>query len=203
MPSAVTFAHVAGNPMLLVSPVLLKSGQQALFRPLMAQDAQTLGRYFLSLSPATRSLYGPHPFDQATADHLCATINPAENLRMIATLNTTPQEQIIAYFILQMSVTNDDAQRYAKLNIPLDSATDCTVAPSVADAYQSQGLGSALMRLLIDVAGRLGRQRMVLMSGTQARNHRAIRLYQKLGFRKVGEFLYTNGINNYDMILDL
>ncbi|MBN1873759.1 MAG: GNAT family N-acetyltransferase [Anaerolineae bacterium] len=172
------------------------------FRPLLARDARRLGQYFLGLSDETRRRYGPHPFDQATADMLCAELNYAQTLRMLATLDLEEAEQVIAYFILVLGVLERDAARYARLAIPLAPDTDCTLAPSVADAFQSRGLGSLMMEHLIRVAVRLGRKRMVLMGGTQATNARAIHFYQKHGFRKVGEFEKPPGFNNYDMILE-
>lgn len=122
---------------------------------------------------------------------------------MIAITSGAVGERIIAYFILILGIRDDDAQRYLKLNLPLDAATDCTLAPSVADEYQSQGLGSVLMRQLIVLSRQLGRRRMVLWGGTQATNDRAIRFYHKHGFRTVGEFQEPLGFNNYDMIMDL
>ena len=89
----------------------------------------------------------------------------------------------------------------------LDPDTTCTFAPVVADAYQSRGVGSALIPGVLDAARRLGFHHMVLSGGTRTANHRAIRFYTKAGFRKVGEF-ETQGqngttIGNQDMILDL
>src|ERR1700682_3272509 len=56
-----------------------------LVRPVGADDAEILGDYFVSLSADTKRRYGPHAFDRSTARQLCATTDPAETLRMIAT----------------------------------------------------------------------------------------------------------------------
>ena len=85
----------------------------------------------------------------------------------------------------------------------MNAAQDCTLAPSVADDYQSKGLGSVLMRRLVEIAREIGRTRMVLWGGTQATNDRAVHFYHKHGFTTVGEFQEPPGFNNYDMILDL
>jgi GNAT superfamily N-acetyltransferase len=167
------------------------------------QDAQILGQYFLGLSDATQQLYGPHPFDQATADALCAQIDYADTIRLIATIGAGDGEQVIAYFILILGAREEEQERYNSLGLPLDSRTDCTLAPSVADAFQNQGVGSAMMRHLILVARRLGRRRMVLFGGTYATNHRAIHFYQKYGFGKVGTFEHPQGVYNHDMLLEL
>jgi GNAT superfamily N-acetyltransferase len=172
----------------------------------VASDAQTLGQYFLGLSGEARRFFGPHPLDQATADLLCAQIDYTDTIRMLATAGTGAEgaaEQVVAYFILQLGVTGDERDRYHGVGISLDPQTDCTVAPSVADAFQSQDVGSLLMAHLIQIARRLGRKRMVLLGGTQAANHRAIHFYHKHGFRTIGTFEWPAGCNNYDMLLEL
>ena len=187
----------------LVSVTLDFHGSPITFRPVKAGDVQILGDYFLSLSDDTKRRYGPHAFDRATAEQLCATTDPADTLRMVATVKGEKGESVIAYIILILNVREDDVKRYDKLHLPLNAATDCTLAPSVADAYQSKGLGSVLMVQLKQFARQLGRTRMVLWGGTQATNDRAVHFYQKHGFRTVGDFQEPPGFNNYDMIMDL
>ncbi len=186
-----------------VSVTLDFHGSPITFRPIAAGDVQILGDYFLSLTDDTKRRYGPHAFDRATAEQLCATTDPADTLRMIATAKGEQGERVIAYIILILNVREDDVKRYEKLHLPLNASTDCTLAPSVADVYQSKGLGSVLMVQLKQFARQLGRTRMVLWGGTQATNDRAIHFYHKHGFRTVGEFQEPPGFNNYDMIMDL
>jgi GNAT superfamily N-acetyltransferase len=188
---------------LISTTVTFRDGTPVVLRALTSSDAQTLGDYFLSLWAETKRRYGPHPFDRATAEALCAAVDPSSILRLLGTVQGAGGEQIIAYFILILGIREDDAHRYDKLGIPLNAETDCTLAPSVADAYQSKGLGSLVMQHLLDVARCMGRQRMVLWGGTQATNDRGIHFYHKHGFRTVGEFEEPPGFNNYDMILDL
>lgn len=201
MDTPITPADIQKTPACITIPVTLPSGETACFRPLAPGDAVILGRYFLSLSDETKRRYGPHPFDQATADRLCAEIDPSGTLRMIATLGAG--EQVIAYFILLLGVTDGDTTHYARNGIALDPLTDCTLAPSVADAYQSQGVGSRLLPELKRIARRLGRRRMVLMWGVQATNSRAVHFYEKHGFRFIAPFEDPPGRMNNDMILDL
>jgi diamine N-acetyltransferase len=181
--------------------VTLRSGEPALVRPLQAGDATIFGVYLGALSPDTRDRYGPHPFDQETANRLCAAINLGENIRVIATIPAHGGERMIAYVILVMGVSDVDVRRYQALGIPINQETDCTLAPSVADDYQDQGVGRLVVQRVIDGARELGRKRMVLMGGVQATNDRGVHFYTRFGFRKVGEF-YTDR-NNFDMILDL
>jgi diamine N-acetyltransferase len=188
-------------PEFLSTVVTLSSGEQVTIRPLRSEDSVRFGKYVLNLSAETRARYGPHPFDQATADAICATLDPNDILRMVATVPRDGEERIVAYMLLKMGVLEGDQQRYEQLGIPLDPDTDCTLAPSVADDYQNQGLGSLMLRHILQVAATLGRARMVLWYGVQATNERAVHFYTKSGFRKVGEFFTDK--NNFDMILNL
>ena len=183
--------------------VVIKSGAGALLRPLRKDDAPQLGAYFLGLSPETIRVYGPHPFDQATADRLCADLDSAHTLRMLGIVERAGHEQIIAYFIVHFGVYESDAKRYQQRSMPLDGALDCELAPSVADADQSTGVGSLVMGHLLPLLRRVGRQRLVLVGGVRAENVRAIHFYEKFGFCKVGEFKTRGDVDNFDMIADL
>lgn len=196
-------ADIQSNPACIATSISMPSGLQVTFRPLTADDAGILGQYFQSLSQDTRRRFAPHAFDQVTADHLCAAIDYADTLTMIATVQDGPEERVVAYFICVLGVAAVERARYAQAGITLDPDTDCTVAPSVADAYQDRGLGSSLMSHLIQVARELGRRRVVLMGGVQATNHRAVHYYQKHGFQEVNTFEGPPGAYNHDMVLDL
>jgi GNAT superfamily N-acetyltransferase len=203
MDTPLTPAGIRAEPACATTLHPLPTGETLIFRPLAASDAAALGRYFLGLSEETRRRYAPHPFDQATADQLCATADPADTLRMVGVLGGGPGAPIIAYLILVPGVDAAECGRYAAVGITLDEATDCTLAPSVADAWQSRGLGSRLLPELLRIARRLGKTRMVLMGGVQATNARAVHFYEKHGFRFVAPFEEPPGRINHDMILDL
>ena len=202
MTPPLTPALLQWHPELASADAHLRSGQTVKLRLLVRANAPQLGAYFLGLSEQTRRFYGPHRFDQETADRLCVENDYTRDLRMLATIGEGPQETVIGYFILLLGIREDDAGRYQELGLPLDAQTDCTLAPSLADAFQNQGLGSAMMRHLQQLAFRLGRKRMVLFGGVQAANVRAVHFYEKSGFHRVGDF--TNGAGlNYDMICKL
>jgi len=181
--------------------IALRDGTAVHLRALVAADGARLGAYFENLSAATRARFGPHPLDRATADQLCATLDPSRTLRFVATL--AADDLIIAYCILMLHVTEHEQARFAQYGLELISTLDCTVAPSVADAYQNQGLGVPLMKHVIDCARQLGRRCVVLLGGVQVTNERAVHVYQRLGFRTMGTFEYPGGCWNADMRLEL
>lgn len=181
--------------------VTLPSGEPVRLRAMVPDDAARFGAFLLGLSPEIRSYWRPHPFDQGTADAVCAAIDPSDVLPLIATVEVDGEERITGYCPLKLGVREADATRYASLGVALDPATDAAVAPCVADAYLERGLGSVLLAHALEIVRSHGRTRVVLWGGVQARNARAIRFYERWGFRKVGEFLTDQ--NNYAMILVL
>lgn len=181
--------------------VRLRSGEEVLIRLLREDDGARLASYLEGLCAETCSYYRPHPFDRETAERICASLNAAEELRFVAVSGSGGDVRIIAYVPFKLGVRDADHQRYAARGIELHSDTDTTIAPSVADDYQGSGLADAIVRYLIDRSRTLGRTRMVLWGGVQARNARAIAFYRKCGFREVGEF-WTDQ-NNFDMLAPL
>ena len=142
MNTAITPTEIQDQPSRIATSFHHASGHEITFRPLEADDAQILGEYFLSLSAKTKQRYGPHPFDQPTAERLCANIDYTQAIRLIATVGTGAQVKMIAYFILIFGTTKSDEAHYQGVGISLDPKSDCTVAPSVADAFQNQGIGA-------------------------------------------------------------
>lgn len=187
------------NPRALDSQIALDDGSTLLARLHLTSDAHALGRYFEGLSDATRRVYGPHPFSAEQAQEFCREIDYGHTLRFVA---ETPTGELVAYFVLRLGALNSDAERYATYGHPLAPESDTTLAPSVADAYQEKGLGSALLPVLIDAARRLGRRRIVLWGGVRADNPRAVHFYRKFAFVEYGQFA-AGGTNNFDMVLDL
>lgn len=192
------------DPGCAAAQVSLRDGRPLTVRPLTPGDAAVVGRYFLSVSDELKSLYGPHPFDQATADRLCAEAGgeQPDRLRLIGQL---ADGEVIAYFILQLRVPEHELARYAGYGIALDPETTCRIAPSVLDAYQNQGIGSPIMRHAYELARRMGYRRMVLEEGVFGHNARARHFYSKLGFSEVGIFYpdWSHGRPCHDMMVDL
>lgn len=193
--------EIAQGPDRITSHLALDANEPVVFRVLRREDAGILGRYFIGLSEATRRCFGPHPFTLEQAQKLCHELDYAKVLRLIVVKGEGEEAEVIAYFILYLGIQDAERRRYAEHGIALDDATDCTFAPSVADAYQNRGLGSACMPLIVDIARQLGFKRMVLSGGTQTANQRAIHFYEKHGFRKLWEF--KTQVGNQDMLLDI
>ena len=182
--------------------IALRDGRMATVRPVEPTDVEPLATYFLSLSENTRRRYGPHPFDRATAEKLCASINNAVIVRFVAALGDGGADpQIIGYMILSREIWPDDQQRYGNRLRPGESAC---LAPSVADVYQDQGIGTQMGRHVLACAREMGLRQVILMGGVQATNERAKHFYEKLGFVRQGEFTTYQPVTmqNDDMMVE-
>jgi len=188
-----------------VSRLSLPDGRRATVRPLAARDVDALTTFFEGLSAATRRVYGPHPFDRPTAERLCACIDHTVTVRYIAVLDDgTRAPEIIGYMILSRQVAPSTIARYEEHGHALHLECCARFAPVIGDDYQGKGLGTRMARQVIACAREMNLEEIVLMGGVRVDNPRAKHVYEKLGFKAVGEFTVIKDnqtIGNYDMIL--
>ena len=174
-----------------------KNSEAFELRPLLESDAEYLGKFFEDLSQATRAKFGPHPLSYAYASEtLCRQIGQDKVSRFVV----ASADKIVGYFIVDFNSYPDEKARYYSYGTQLQSDLDPVFAPCIADAYQSQGIASQAMTLLLSVLKERNIRSLVLMGGTQEPNIPASDFYKKFGFRECGQF-YTehNGLNNFDM----
>lgn len=174
----------------------LRDGRPVEVRRLRSDDAAAFGRFLEALGATTRSFFGPHPLTAPEASRLCAAQPERDALRLVV---TGPGGRIVAYFILEFGLRDEDARRYAARGQPLDPATTVTLAPVVADDCQNTGVAGVAFPSVVAAARATGRTHLVLMGGTQERNARAVRFYLREGFTPHARFEHPPGIWNIDM----
>lgn len=168
------------------------------FRPVATTDASKLYDYFSSLSDQSKARFGPHSFDWEHLNRLCKGLID-DIIAFVADEGSTGR--IVGYMVTKRGYIQADKDRYSGYSIESDPEHTFTLAPSVADDYQSAGLGSRMMKYVLAQLKVRGAQKVVLWGGVQAGNSRACHFYQKFGFRRLGDFEH-NG-NNYDMALNV
>ena len=166
----------------LTSKIHTANGLALTVRPLAADDQEALTAYFEGLSDETRRRYGPHPFDRETAQRLCASIDHAKTIRFVA---LDPEGRFVGYMILTREIARGDRDRHRG---QLTKGACASLAPSIADAYQDQGIGSQMAEHVLASAAELGLKQVILMGGVQDSNARAYHYYEKLGFQRVCSF---------------
>ncbi len=165
-------------------------------RRLNFADADSLFSYLQALSPQSKKRFGPHPFD---FDTVSAVLHDTGKYIAYGAFCIKTNE-LIAYSLIKYGYNSFDKDRYIKYGIKLCGTTDCTYAPSVADAWQNQKIGSKVYSFMLNDLP-LHFKRIILWGGVQDDNAIAVAFYQRKNFSLLGEFEH-NG-NNYDMMLNI
>jgi diamine N-acetyltransferase len=174
-----------------------KDNRNVLLQKLTANDFEELSDFLLNLSQKSKKRFGPHSFDGKSIAEVYS--DSARFKGYIA--RDAETLAIIAYSILKIGFLEHDSLRLRSYGLTLDSKTDCTFAPSVADSWQGIGIGNSLFSFIIADLKAIGIKRIILWGGVQCTNTRAVNYYLKNGFTTLGQFEY-NGLN-YDMICDI
>jgi GNAT superfamily N-acetyltransferase len=172
-------------------------GKTVELRGLKYSDIPALADYLHALSQETRTRFGPHGFDSASVQAVFSDGSP--HLGYIALDKTSGR--MVAYAIIRKGFLPHDAPRLASYGLQLDEHADATYAPSVADHWQGLGLGTRLFQYILEDLRQRSTKRIILWGGVQQTNEKAVRYYQRLGFRTLGAFEY-HGLN-LDMVLDI
>ncbi len=155
--------------------------------------ADAMCAYFARLSNQTRRYFGPHAFDRQTViDRVCS----GDLLGFVAIDQVNGE--LAAYTVVKPGYLDFEMERLASYGLVFDGESDYTIAPSVADAYQSKGLGSRFFAFVLAQLRDRDGKKVVLWGGVQTENTRAYHFYLKQGFEVLGEFEH-NG-RNVDML---
>jgi diamine N-acetyltransferase len=170
----------------------IKNHKQVRLRKLIFSDFDKLLNYLEHLTSETKSRFGPHPFDKNSIVEFYK--NPSHIGYVVEDTETT---DLVAYSIVKIGYLEHDSMRLQSYGLALDNKTDCTFAPSVADQWQSSGLGNALFQFILTDLKNMQVKRIILWGGVQMNNDKAVNYYKRNGFEIKGQFYY-NG-ENYDM----
>lgn len=164
------------------------------FGPFEIEDLEKLIHYLHHLSQETKNRFGPHSFAR---EELLRLYFDAETFKFF-TATDTENDEIIAYTVLKMGWVEYEQARLCSYGLTLGKG-DCTIAPSVADNWQSKGVGSSFFHYLLEyLKAQYAIKRIFLWGGVQSTNERAVNFYQKFGFEIIGQFEY-HGMNK-DML---
>jgi diamine N-acetyltransferase len=174
--------------------ITTKNNKQVLLRRLNTADLGSLYDYLQNLSAETKKRFGPHSFEkQAIIDFYTNASNPIGYIGI-----DIPTNEIIAYSIIKIGFIEHDGNRLRSYGITPDHKTDVTFAPSVADSWQSCGIGNEMFKYILSDLKNNVFKRIILWGGVQMDNGKAVSYYKKNGFKILGQF--THNGENYDMM---
>ncbi len=177
----------------------LKSGRYVEVRFLESNDNEKLFEYFdQRFSKESKSRFGPHLFDKDTINLICKTPDN-EITRYVA---TDGENNIVAYMLIKQGMIDWDKERYILRGQSYDHNTSVTFAPSVADEWQSSGVGSIMNSIIEDDLEKRNIRHIILWGGVQATNDKAVNFYKKLGYQYIASFRH-DGKDNFDMVKQL
>ncbi|WP_276500341.1 GNAT family N-acetyltransferase [Terrimonas pollutisoli] len=177
----------------------LANGKTVTVRHFEPGDSSRLLNYLVRLSAESRSRFGPHAFDQQTIGAFSTL--PDNTIQRFIALDETG-EGIIAYMLVKRGLIEHDQQRYGQRNLFYDYNTTVTYAPSVADDWQSSGLGTAMHKIIEEELIKQGVRQIILWGGVQASNEKALNFYKKNGYHFIASF-WHDGKDNYDMVKEI
>lgn len=161
----------------------LGDGRAVVVRPLAATDGDLIAEFFGSLGE--REIYYFYQLDPDAARHLARDVGQDAAYRLVAVGEFGGSDKILGYVYLHWH----------------DSEPP-TFGACLRDGAQSAGLGRAMIDALLTsaVASGVSRARLTVHPD----NWRALRLYQRFGFRLVGEFVNSHQrVKQYRMEADL
>ncbi len=175
-----------------IKRVKLKDGTSVLFRPELSTDLKMLWEMFSTLSDDSLRFL-PKPFPRDRIESWIENLNYDRTLPILAIVKEDSQERIVANATIAFSQT-EAFKHKAELGI------------TVHDDYQDRGLGTALTKHMIEIARSKGLKKISLTVVTE--NSRAIRVYEKCGFRIEGRlekdhYNYITGEYGDDYIMAL
>jgi len=141
-----------------------RSGARLIVRRLGPADVPALQGFNAALSVATRNVFLPHGYGEATLQMYSRRNQTGADLAYLLHHG----DEVVGYFFLW-----EFDQPVPLLGIGL------------ADAWQGQGLGVPMIQLLIEDATASGREGIELT--TVPENERAFHLYRRVGFQYLGD----------------
>jgi len=188
------------NPKQYTWELQTQSGEKITLRPLLNSDIEGLTSFLENLSTETRRLSTFDSYDKVTAAGLCDAINKYDKLRFVL---ESQSKEIVGLIEFTLDIPQNVIDTYTTYGLPLDTGYTCRFGPTLADKYQSKGLGTLLFPYVVKIAKLLGKKHIILYGGVFADNFRAIKYYEKHGFKIAGKYNNDDGIENLDMILNI
>ena len=143
-----------------------KNGKKVDFRPNQSGDTEMLWKMFSRLSEKSLSNLAP-PFTRKRIESWTSNINYDEVLTIVAVIKEKIEQRIVGSASLKFN-PQETSKHKAEFSI------------TVHDDYQNMGLGTAMLKHMLNIARKKKLRKVWLLVSTD--NDRAIHVYKKAGF---------------------
>ena len=150
---------------------IAKNGMKIRFRPELSSDTEMLWQMFSTLSEDSVSNLIP-PFTRERIEGWTSNINYDEVLAIVAVIKEKNEQRIVGSASLKFN-PHEHSKHKAELGI------------TVYDDYQNIGIGTALVKHLLNIARIKKLKKVWLQVNTD--NNTAIHIYKKAGFKIEGK----------------
>ena len=157
-----------------------KNSMKVEFRPKLSGDTEMLWEMFSTLSKDSISNLIP-PFTRERIEGWTSNIDYDEVLKIVAVIKENNKQRIVGSASLKFN-PNEHSKHKAELGI------------TVHDDYQNVGIGTTLVKHLLNIA-QLKKLRKVWLQ-VNTNNDVAIHIYKKAGFQIEGKLCKERYINN-------
>jgi diamine N-acetyltransferase len=188
------------NPQLYTWELQTTLGEKITLRPLLHSDIEKLTSFLENLSSETRRLSTFDSYDKITATDLCNAINKYDKLRFVL---ESQSKEIIGLIEFTLDIPQNVIDTYTSYGLTLDIEHTFRFGPTLSDKYQSQGLGTLIFPYIVKIAKLLDKKYIILYGGVLVDNIRAIKYYEKHGFKIAGKYVNDEGNETVDMVLDI
>ena len=143
------------------------NGKKVEFRPEQSGDTKMLWKMFSTLSEESLSNLIP-PFTRERIEEWTSNIDHDEVLAIVAVIEEKNRQRIIGSASLKFN-QQENSKHKAELGIAMH------------DDYQNMGIGTALLKHLLEIARMKGLRKVFLLVNID--NNIAIHMYKKAGFK--------------------
>lgn len=176
----------------ILNKIELKNGKNLIIRKPIVDDAASIIKYLNTVGGESDNLlFGKDEFRLTLEQESEYIKNINENANSIMLLGVM-ENDIVSISL----ITSFSRKRIAH---------NCDLSISVKKDYWNVGIGNAMMKELIKFGNESDTIRNISL-GVKANNFYAIKLYEKFGFKKVGEhknFFNINGKYDDEILMDL
>lgn len=159
--------------------ITAKNGMRVKFRPCQSEDTEMLWKMFSTLSENSVSNLIPS-FTREMIEAWTSNIDYEKVLAIVALIKEDSEQRIIGDASLEFN-PSEQSEHKAGLGI------------AVHDKYQNIGIGTALLRHLVNIAKMKKLRKVWLEVNTS--NNVAIHIYSKMGFLIEGKLIKERFIN--------